>query len=85
MVQIRSKASSISCFLLSTIPFPEPAGGFTVLVGDWYKTDHARLKAILDGGHRLPFPDGIQIKDKQNIQMIPNQRENQRDEENRGR
>ncbi|KAL6963641.1 hypothetical protein U1Q18_034648 [Sarracenia purpurea var. burkii] len=46
---------------LIPVPFPEPAGDFTVLIGDWYKTDHARLKAILDGGNRLPFPDGILI------------------------
>ncbi|XVE48788.1 hypothetical protein DITRI_Ditri01bG0030900 [Diplodiscus trichospermus] len=41
------------------VPFPDPAGDFTVLIGDWFKTDHRQLKATLDGGHKLPFPDGI--------------------------
>ncbi|GFY94531.1 SKU5 similar 5 [Actinidia rufa] len=46
---------------LIPVPFPEPAGDYTVLIGDWYKTDHNKLKAVLDGGHRLAFPDGILI------------------------
>ncbi|GMN38249.1 hypothetical protein TIFTF001_007480 [Ficus carica] len=46
---------------LIPVPFPNPAGDFTLLIGDWYKLDHLRLKAILDGGHRLPNPDGILI------------------------
>ncbi|KAK4378176.1 hypothetical protein RND71_000038 [Anisodus tanguticus] len=43
------------------VPFPEPAGDFTILIGDWYKTDHKVLKIILDRGKMLKFPDGIQI------------------------
>nr|DAD23396.1 TPA_asm: hypothetical protein HUJ06_024859 [Nelumbo nucifera] len=43
------------------VPFPPPAGDFTVLAGDWFKNDHAALRAILDGGHNLPFPDGLLI------------------------
>ncbi|XP_050235050.1 L-ascorbate oxidase homolog [Mercurialis annua] len=43
------------------VPFDEPAGDFTLLIGDWYKCNHTKLKAILDRGHRLPFPDGILI------------------------
>lgn len=46
---------------LIPVPFPEPAGDFTVLIGDWYKANHNKLKAILDRGHRLPSPDGILI------------------------
>ncbi|KAF2301924.1 hypothetical protein GH714_030438 [Hevea brasiliensis] len=46
---------------LIPVPFPDPADDFTVLIGDWYKTNHTKLKAILDRGHRLPFPDGILI------------------------
>ncbi|KAI9180291.1 hypothetical protein LWI28_003310 [Acer negundo] len=46
---------------LIPVPFPAPAGDFTVLIGDWYKINHHKLKAILDNGHRLPFPDGILI------------------------
>ncbi|MFQ6636142.1 hypothetical protein Gotur_013621 [Gossypium turneri] len=43
------------------VPFPDPAGDFTLLIGDWFKNDHRQLKAMLDGGHKLPFPDGILI------------------------
>ncbi|GJY68203.1 L-ascorbate oxidase [Tanacetum coccineum] len=39
------------------VPFPPPAGDFTILAGDWFKQNHTDLKAILDGGHDLPFPD----------------------------
>ncbi|XP_021776490.1 L-ascorbate oxidase homolog [Chenopodium quinoa] len=46
---------------LIPVPFPPPAGDFTVLAGDWYKMNHTDLKAILDGGHDLPFPDGLVI------------------------
>ncbi|GMI82450.1 SKU5 similar 5 [Hibiscus trionum] len=43
------------------VPFPDPAGDYTVLVGDWYKSNHTDLRAQLDGGNMLPFPDGILI------------------------
>ncbi|KAI9178214.1 hypothetical protein LWI28_023951 [Acer negundo] len=43
------------------VPFNPPAGDFTVLAGDWYKKNHTDLKAILDGGSDLPFPDGLLI------------------------
>ncbi|TKY66981.1 L-ascorbate oxidase-like [Spatholobus suberectus] len=43
------------------VPFPTPAGDFTVLAGDWYKRNHTDLRAILDGGSDLPFPDGLII------------------------
>ncbi|KAK9165006.1 hypothetical protein Scep_000197 [Stephania cephalantha] len=43
------------------VPFDEPAGDYTVLIGDWYKKNHTDLKAILDRGKKLPFPDGILI------------------------
>lgn len=46
---------------LIPVPFPEPAGDFTVLIGDWYKANHNKLKAVLDRGHRLPSPDSILI------------------------
>ncbi|KAL3505456.1 hypothetical protein ACH5RR_035297 [Cinchona calisaya] len=46
---------------LIPVPFPEPAGDYTFLIGDWYKSNHTDLKAILDGGHKLPFPDGVLI------------------------
>ncbi|XP_068646140.1 L-ascorbate oxidase homolog [Aristolochia californica] len=43
------------------VPFPDPAGDFTVLIGDWYKANHTDLRAKLDRGKKLPFPDGILI------------------------
>ncbi|XP_039049600.1 L-ascorbate oxidase homolog isoform X2 [Hibiscus syriacus] len=43
------------------VPFPDPAGDYTVLIGDWYTSNHTDLKAHLDGGNKLPFPDGILI------------------------
>uniref|UniRef100_A0A5B6ZZB6 L-ascorbate oxidase n=1 Tax=Davidia involucrata TaxID=16924 RepID=A0A5B6ZZB6_DAVIN len=46
---------------LIPVPFPEPAGDYTILIGDWYKANHTRLKAILDRGKKLRFPDGILI------------------------
>ncbi|KAI9200566.1 hypothetical protein LWI28_009919 [Acer negundo] len=43
------------------VPFGDPAGDYTLLIGDWYKSNHTKLKGILDGGRKLPFPDGILI------------------------
>ncbi|KAG6750070.1 hypothetical protein POTOM_047148 [Populus tomentosa] len=43
------------------VPFPPPSGDFTFLAGDWFKKNHSDLKAIVDGGSDLPFPDGLLI------------------------
>ncbi|PPR83909.1 hypothetical protein GOBAR_AA36802 [Gossypium barbadense] len=43
------------------VPFPPPAADYTILAGDWYNKNHNYLKAILDSGHDLPFPDGLII------------------------
>ncbi|KAK7283442.1 hypothetical protein RIF29_12960 [Crotalaria pallida] len=43
------------------VPFPDPAGDYTVLIGDWYKANHTTLRAHLDGGKKLPIPDGVLI------------------------
>ncbi|KMS95444.1 hypothetical protein BVRB_008230 [Beta vulgaris subsp. vulgaris] len=43
------------------VPFPDPSGDYTVLIGDWYKANHTDLQATLDNGHKLPPPDGILI------------------------
>ncbi|XP_009400332.2 L-ascorbate oxidase homolog [Musa acuminata AAA Group] len=43
------------------VPFATPADDFTLLIGDWYKAGHSVLKARLDRGKRLPFPDAILI------------------------
>ncbi|CAI0382257.1 unnamed protein product, partial [Linum tenue] len=43
------------------VPFADPAGDYTILIGDWYKSNHTDLRARLDGGHKLPLADGILI------------------------
>ncbi|OMP02267.1 Multicopper oxidase, type 1 [Corchorus olitorius] len=43
------------------VPFPPPAADYTILAGDWYNKNHTDLKAILDSGGDLPFPDGLLI------------------------
>ncbi|KAK9714994.1 hypothetical protein RND81_06G136300 [Saponaria officinalis] len=43
------------------VPFPPPAGDFTILAGDWYKRSHRQLRMALDGGRNLPMPDGLLI------------------------
>ncbi|KAI5656764.1 hypothetical protein M9H77_25557 [Catharanthus roseus] len=43
------------------VPFPPPAGDFSILAGDWFKRGHRQLRYILDTGHSLPFPDGLLI------------------------
>ncbi|KAG9144445.1 hypothetical protein Leryth_014490 [Lithospermum erythrorhizon] len=43
------------------VPFDDPAGDYTVLIGDWYKRNHTDLRGLLDGGRKLPNPDGILI------------------------
>ncbi|XP_038704166.1 L-ascorbate oxidase homolog [Tripterygium wilfordii] len=43
------------------VPFAPPAGEFTILAGDWFTKNHTDLKAILDSGTDLPFPDGLLI------------------------
>ncbi|XP_027170980.1 L-ascorbate oxidase homolog [Coffea eugenioides] len=43
------------------LPFAPPAGDYTILAGDWFNQSHNDLKAILDSGHNLPFPNGLLI------------------------
>ncbi|RZC80381.1 hypothetical protein C5167_042960 [Papaver somniferum] len=43
------------------VPFPPPAGDFTLLAGDWFKRNHTYLRAILNRGHKFPAPDGLLI------------------------
>ncbi|KAG9132095.1 hypothetical protein Leryth_023697 [Lithospermum erythrorhizon] len=43
------------------VPFPPPAGDFSILAGDWFKRSHNQLKYVLDSGHDLSFPDGLLI------------------------
>ena len=41
------------------VPYPPPAGDFTLLVGDWYRAGHRQLRQSLDAGAPLPPPDGL--------------------------
>jgi len=43
------------------VPYPPPAGDFTLLVGDWYGAGHCQLSRTLDAGAPLPPPDGLLI------------------------
>ncbi|GMH24605.1 hypothetical protein Nepgr_026448 [Nepenthes gracilis] len=43
------------------IPYPQPAGEFSVIVGDWFKYDHKVLQKTLDSGKSFPFPNGLLI------------------------
>ncbi|CAO2830815.1 unnamed protein product [Amaranthus hypochondriacus] len=43
------------------LPYPEPAGEHTLLVGDWYNTDYKELQKRLDDGYNMPMPDGLLI------------------------
>uniref|UniRef100_A0A0E0LGF6 L-ascorbate oxidase n=1 Tax=Oryza punctata TaxID=4537 RepID=A0A0E0LGF6_ORYPU len=44
------------------VPYPPPAGDFTLLVGDWYKAGHKQLRQMLDAaGGALPPPDALLI------------------------
>ncbi|KAF5738198.1 L-ascorbate oxidase [Tripterygium wilfordii] len=43
------------------VPYPNPDGDFTLLVGDWYNTSHKILQQTLDSGTSLPFPHGVLI------------------------
>ncbi|KAJ6417811.1 hypothetical protein OIU84_001235 [Salix udensis] len=46
------------------IPFAQPDGDFTVLIGDWYTRNHTALRADLDSGKDLGMPDGVLINGK---------------------
>ncbi|KAE9592667.1 hypothetical protein Lal_00029253 [Lupinus albus] len=46
---------------LIPVPFPNPADDYTVLIGDWYKSNHKDLRNQLDSGKTLSSPDGILI------------------------
>ncbi|CAH8363747.1 unnamed protein product [Eruca vesicaria subsp. sativa] len=43
------------------VPFPQPAGDFTLLIGDWYFWDEKKLKARLDGGRMIPRPYDVLV------------------------
>lgn len=43
------------------VPYPNPDGDFTLLIGDWHKPNFKTLERVLDAGKALPFPDGLLI------------------------
>jgi FtsP/CotA-like multicopper oxidase with cupredoxin domain len=43
------------------VPYPQPDGDFTLLVGDWYLAGHDQLRQTLDSGAPLPFPDALLV------------------------
>ncbi|XP_059641158.1 L-ascorbate oxidase homolog [Cornus florida] len=44
-----------------SVPYPKPAEEFTLLVSDWFKSDHKVLQQTLDSGKPFPFPDALLI------------------------
>ncbi|KAK8685850.1 hypothetical protein V6N13_124883 [Hibiscus sabdariffa] len=44
-----------------SIPYPEPDGDITLLIGDWYTNGYKALQEKLDSGLDLPLPDGLLI------------------------
>ncbi|KAG5028679.1 hypothetical protein JHK87_012193 [Glycine soja] len=48
-----------------SIAYPAPDGEFTLLIGDWYKTNHKVLRRLLDAGTSLPYPDALLINGQQ--------------------
>lgn len=49
----------INSRLLIPVPFADPADDYTVLIGDWYASNHTDLKKRLDKGKTLARPDGV--------------------------
>ncbi|GER42377.1 SKU5 similar 5 [Striga asiatica] len=43
------------------VPFPPPEDDFTLLIGDWYKSNHKRLRSVLELGQMILPPDGVLI------------------------
>ncbi|XVF17745.1 hypothetical protein REPUB_Repub10bG0150100 [Reevesia pubescens] len=58
-----------------SIPYPEPVGEFTLLVGDWYKAGDTALQKRLDSGlGDLPLPDGLLINGLHNASIFTGQK-----------
>ncbi|KAJ1436516.1 Multicopper oxidase, type 1 [Sesbania bispinosa] len=53
-----------------SIPYPAPDGEFTLLIGDWYKTDHKVLRRLMDLGRSLPFPDALLINGQKDVAVF---------------
>ncbi|KAL6961527.1 hypothetical protein U1Q18_039297 [Sarracenia purpurea var. burkii] len=46
---------------LIPVPYATPAEEFTILVSDWWKSDHKALQQTLDLGNPFPLPDALLI------------------------
>uniref|UniRef100_A0A453BP69 L-ascorbate oxidase-like protein n=2 Tax=Aegilops tauschii subsp. strangulata TaxID=200361 RepID=A0A453BP69_AEGTS len=55
------------------VPYPPPAGDFTLLVGDWYLAGHDQLRQTLDSGAPLPFPDALLINGMPSATLVGDQ------------
>ncbi|VAH46473.1 unnamed protein product [Triticum turgidum subsp. durum] len=55
------------------VPYPAPAGDFTLLVGDWYLAGHDQLRQTLDSGAPLPFPDALLINGMPSATLVGDQ------------
>ncbi|KAG8081325.1 hypothetical protein GUJ93_ZPchr0007g5448 [Zizania palustris] len=55
------------------IPYPPPAGDFTLLVGDWYSAGHKQLRQTLDAGGALPIPDALLINGMPSATFVADQ------------
>lgn len=60
---------TVSNRVVISVPFPTPDGDITLLIGDWYKTNHSILRRTLDAGRPLGPPDAVLI----NGRGLPNQ------------
>ncbi|XLU41649.1 hypothetical protein S245_036463, partial [Arachis hypogaea] len=56
-----------------SIPYPAPDAEFTLLVGDWYKTNHKVLRRLLDFGKKLPSPDALLINGQRDSAVFTGQ------------
>ncbi|XP_031114564.1 L-ascorbate oxidase homolog [Ipomoea triloba] len=48
------------------IPYPEPSGVYTLIVSDWWNTDHKQLQKQLNTGKPFPSPNGLLINGRPN-------------------
>ncbi|XP_062153995.1 L-ascorbate oxidase homolog [Alnus glutinosa] len=53
-----------------SIPYPQPDGEFTLLVGDWYKANHKALRQKLDSNIPLPLPNALLINGVSNTSVF---------------
>ncbi|KAL5199160.1 hypothetical protein ABZP36_002672 [Zizania latifolia] len=55
------------------VPYPPPAGDFTLLVGDWYSAGHKQLRQTLDAGGALPTPDALLVNGMPSATFVADQ------------